>query len=881
MPFTTEIFDDLRMSNSLSRLGAAMAKANDDGEQFRKAVSEGRQKYSHLSKDGNDLVAQVHNHHLAREYHSARAKEYMEEYQNMVANATAELDTASLDTLEMEVRALEQELEEDGGCNLTRYSPPRGALLTSTMLIVPLPSRAAPEEAQALVPLVKRLVRQSPGIIRTLVEEGFPTEIGSMIEEKYTRMSGQLSSVRGKFGNLHNEAVAQVKQQLLHPDRLARLEKPLREQDEYLRIEMDNAEKLMERFSSEVQEYQNALNQYQEQARNDAPDEDIRQLELSLATAREELETAREDLNSARWDAARSQTEASENKRELENARGLIEAYKENVSELEEKVTAKDLLLTASQHQEARLNDELQRVKEDLSTAGTALSDAKGDLEDARGLIKTLEHDASKSNAELSSSKVQISKLEEKLAALRAEASQLKIELDSSNLRLSIFEPEKQRLTDTVDDLSNQVTVLSGQLANRDREYEDAEDKWSRDRASLEKAKTEWMERANSHLATIQAGKTRADTLQGELDVANEKLTNLQLAKHDELQAADTRFEELQQRKRDQLKTASDEKKELQLRLRRAEKALEQEQGVTLTITAALSKALTHGDDAQLIDDIVGLHQMSMSLAVSSPVSNNQVIQVLTGPVRDPTYSTAFDLWIDARRGIINLDCAAPFLNQHEVGAGQQAFLPWIHGAVRQAIEILSAGMARSGVWTSSTFMEVVVVMQLLAFIHRASQGVVSGLAWYPELKEMGESLSRSAANLPRSFILSDLQARLQNFLATTVPLTSWINVVSSEGQLDSTNSTLPEGTYLILDNAVDSFVLVTGEVQSIHLLSHEDVLWLDVRGFGDVELKLRSALPITSLMLRTADSGSRTMGVFAWANAFFLQHMRVMDPGV
>ena len=84
--------------------------------------------------------------------------------------------------------------------------------------------------------------------------------------------------------------------------------------------------------------------------------------------------------------------------------------------------------------------------------------------------------------------------------------------------------------------------------------------------------------------------------------------------------------------------------------------------------------------------------------------------------------------------------------------------------------------------------------------------------------------------------------------------MSSWIDFTRpiTTTQLDSSNSLLASGNYLVLDATADALVFATGTPRTIHLLSHENIESLDEYGLSSI-LKLRS--PVHSLLLEDQES--------------------------
>ena len=164
-----------------------------------------------------------------------------------------------------------------------------------------------------------------------------------------------------------------------------------------------------------------------------------------------------------------------------------------------------------------------------------------------------------------------------------------------------------------------------------------------------------------------------------------------------------------------ELKHANDELNRIQPELDAATNRL-------TTIHAATSAVLGQED---FLDDIVRLHQAAQMVIPSTQIRGGIIpsIQVAGTPSTVPTYRDAFELWMPAARGTLDIDRASIFLQQLDYHAGYQgAFLPWIHGALCKTLEPLTSRIEASPVWSMDLLVQLVTVMQLLVYVQHGSQ---------------------------------------------------------------------------------------------------------------------------------------------------------------
>ena len=141
---------------------------------------------------------------------------------------------------------------------------------------------------------------------------------------------------------------------------------------------------------------------------------------------------------------------------------------------------------------------------------------------------------------------------------------------------------------------------------------------------------------------------------------------------------------------------------------------------------------------------------------------------------------------------------------------------------------------------------------------------------------EIFNTLATSIATLPNSTIFPAVQRRVQRFLYKGELPGSWVDITPNPAQLDSRNSLLDKGTYLIIDSVADTLVLVTGEPQVVSLLGHDDVDSLLFEKVHNITLKLRPPLPTLSLQSRDFVLAQSMKGLISvWASdAWFKDHV-------
>ena len=141
---------------------------------------------------------------------------------------------------------------------------------------------------------------------------------------------------------------------------------------------------------------------------------------------------------------------------------------------------------------------------------------------------------------------------------------------------------------------------------------------------------------------------------------------------------------------------------------------------------------------------------------------------------------------------------------------------------------------------------------------------------------EIFNTLSSSTAALPNSIILPTVQRRVQRFLYKSELPGSWVETTPNPAQLDSRNTLLDKGTYLIIDSVAETLVLVTEEPQVVSLLGHDDVDSLLCEKVHNMTLKLRPPLPILSLQSRDFVFAQPLRGLISpWASdAWFKDHV-------
>ena len=110
--------------------------------------------------------------------------------------------------------------------------------------------------------------------------------------------------------------------------------------------------------------------------------------------------------------------------------------------------------------------------------------------------------------------------------------------------------------------------------------------------------------------------------------------------------------------------------------------------------------------------------------------------------------------------------------------------------------------------------------------------------------------------------------------------MSSWIDFTRpiTTTQLDSSNSLLASGNYLVLDATADALVFATGTPRTIHLLSHENIESLDGYCLSST-LRLRS--PVHALLLENKESCQlKTSNADDFAShPWFSGHWRPLKP--
>ena len=143
------------------------------------------------------------------------------------------------------------------------------------------------------------------------------------------------------------------------------------------------------------------------------------------------------------------------------------------------------------------------------------------------------------------------------------------------------------------------------------------------------------------------------------------------------------------------------------------------------TIYAATSAVL---GQENILDDIVQLHQAAQQVNTSTQIRDEMIpnIQVTRCPSTVPTYQDAFELWMSATRGMVDVDRASIFLHQPDFQAGfQDAFLPWIHGTLCKTSEALKSRVQDSSVWSKDLLVQIITALQLLVSLQHASQTTI------------------------------------------------------------------------------------------------------------------------------------------------------------
>lgn len=162
--------------------------------------------------------------------------------------------------------------------------------------------------------------------------------------------------------------------------------------------------------------------------------------------------------------------------------------------------------------------------------------------------------------------------------------------------------------------------------------------------------------------------------------------------------------------------------KELRTSLQEAERREDEQRSHADGLKSAFTAVLGQGD---IVDDISRLHQASKFVEVSQELQTIVIprVQITTDSLGEPTYSGAFDLWMSAQKGTLDLECASSFLQQlvSDPSQTQGAFLPWIHDAVQMAAATFASRIADPPTWTFNMLKEVVIILQVLAYIYNVS----------------------------------------------------------------------------------------------------------------------------------------------------------------
>ena len=213
------------------------------------------------------------------------------------------------------------------------------------------------------------------------------------------------------------------------------------------------------------------------------------------------------------------------------------------------------------------------------------------------------------------------------------------------------------------------------------------------------------MEKEKADLASAQEILQKEyDILKGEFEKVQEELTQLRTSNASER------------------REATEKDSAAQRALQEAERRETEERSRADSLKSAFTAVLSLDGN---VDNIVRLHQASASVEVSQGLETIVIprVQVTTNSLREPTYSAAFDLWMSAQRGALDLECASSFLEQLVSNPSQiqGAFLPWIHDAVHIATAVFASRNADPPAWTFAMLKEAVIIMQLLAYIYNVS----------------------------------------------------------------------------------------------------------------------------------------------------------------
>ena len=522
---------------------------------------------------------------------------------------------------------------------------------------------------------------------------------------------------------------------------------------------------------------------------------------------------------------------------------------------------------------------------------------------------------------------VEIEWLTKQVELLTQEKEALTTEMNSLIQDKAQLEQEKQALNQKIETLGAEKQSLEAEKKSLVKEKDDLE----QDAESLREANTNleqlknsvegekqsWEDRSGTNFTRYTTEKTRADGLQTALNTANSQLSNLKLShtsKIEELKSsaltdlsnANTELEDLKLTHTNEIEklnsSASKEAAELKTEnskekatlrdseqrekrdLGNSQKMVVQEQEHVRDIKSAVQAFLNQSDnDQDFVADMTRLHKTAQGLLPSLIVYNIPNIRTSLELVHQPEYSTAFELWLQARKGIMDAASATAFVVQEEFPQGQEKFLPCIHAAVCCLTPVLVARLSISGVSNFELLRDLVLVMQLLAYVHLVSQTIEEKPEWTPSLLHLLDQLSSSIPD-STSIIFKDMESRLRSLLADNMPFVSWLDLTASKFQLNATNSLLEAGTHLVLDSAADTLVLITGKPQYIQLLRHEDIESLEEINRFTVVLTMRVPQPNSTFQIENPEHllSTQSWAAISWkGHSFFDIHRKILPAPI
>lgn len=277
---------------------------------------------------------------------------------------------------------------------------------------------------------------------------------------------------------------------------------------------------------------------------------------------------------------------------------------------------------------------------------------------------------------------------------------------NSDSLREQLAEMSTRHVTE--------IAELEGQHKQQIDAYNKNEASWVKERQRLEKERDMWKEKSNNRFDDYIKETEKSAPLREELQTAKSQLQELQLSTTHDIEGL-----------RKARGTDMAHLKESEYQLRKAQDMVTREQKDVREIKSAVKAFLNQSDDdSDFVADLARLHKTAQELPPSLTVYNIPNIRTSSGLVYQPVYSTAFDLWLQARKGALDVACATAFIVQEEFPRGQQRFLPCIHAAVCCLAPVLAARLTASEVSIFEWLRDLVLVMQLLAYIHLVSQTI-------------------------------------------------------------------------------------------------------------------------------------------------------------